>query len=281
MSQKKGDGGFAVKDRRPGFAMIDNALIDDYGPTIGAYGIAAYCILVRFARADGTDAYPSYQKVAELMGTSRSTAIRAIKKLVGLGLIEKEGRKSKGESLSNIYILVHITKTQAQQEVGSVPQTLPSIPQTLPSIPQTLGSVPRTPDQDTITIHSNNTPSTIESSSDGHDDDDETRKTVKILSNALQEAGIGLNKSIVDQYIELVANYGLHAVLSGLQSAVENNKQHRFKYVATCAENAAKGTRPPFTKKGASNGTTAQPTAAATAPAPAEPSRYARLKAGQ
>jgi len=149
MSQKKGDGGFAVKDRRPGFAIIDNALIDDYGPTIGAYGIAAYCILVRFAKADGTDAYPSYQTVADLMNTSRSTAIRAIKKLTQLGLIEKESRRSKGESLSNIYVLVDIKRMRVSQVVGSVPQQPPSVPQRLPSVSQQLGSVPGTPDQDT------------------------------------------------------------------------------------------------------------------------------------
>jgi hypothetical protein len=155
MSQKKSGDGFAVKDRRSGFAIIDNTLIDDYGPLIGAYGIAAYCILVRFARADGTDSYPSYQKVADLMGASRSTAIRAIKRLIELRLIEKEKRSINGESLSNIYALIDITKLEVLQVVGSVSQELPSVTQLLGSVSQEPGGVPRTPDQYTITRHHN------------------------------------------------------------------------------------------------------------------------------
>jgi hypothetical protein len=143
MSKGKGKGDrIGVSDKRSGFAIIDNTLIDSYGPIIGAYGIAAYCILVRFARPDGTDSYPSYQTIANLMNTSRSTAKRAISKLVGLGLVEKEDRKIKGEPVSNMYTLLDIKKLETEQEVGRVPQTLPRVP-------QTPGRVPQTPDQDT------------------------------------------------------------------------------------------------------------------------------------
>lgn len=88
----------------------------------------------------------------------------------------------------------------------------------------------------------------------------EDRRLIKTLSDTLQNAGVGLNQIIVDQYMELVANYGLPAVLAGIQSAVENNKQHRFKYVAACVANAATGNRPVF----------APPNGAAPTPPPAE-----------
>lgn len=148
MSRGKGDR-IKVSDRRSGFSIIDNMLIDCYGPIIGAYGIAAYCILVRFARADGTDAYPSYQTVADLMNASRSTAKRAINNLVILGLVEKEDRRIRGEPMSNMYTLLDIKKPEENQEVGRVSQTLPRVQQTLPRVSQTLGRVSQTPDQDT------------------------------------------------------------------------------------------------------------------------------------
>ena len=66
MAKRKGrqQDGFEVKDeRRSGFAIIDNIFIDEYGPLLGAYGIAAYCILARFANRQGTDCWPSYSSV--------------------------------------------------------------------------------------------------------------------------------------------------------------------------------------------------------------------------
>ena len=159
-------GEFSVHDRRSGFAIIDNVLIDTYGPLIGAYGLAAYCILVRFANRQGTDAYPSYQTVAELMGASRRTAMRAIARLVRLGLIEKEKRKKQGESISNMYCLLDIKRPQVSQVVGSDSQS----PR---GDSRTLGSDSQSPDQDTI----NKTPLTRHH--DPPDDDDALSVSVK------------------------------------------------------------------------------------------------------
>lgn len=161
MTTKAPKGEFSVQDRRPGFAIIDNELIDDYGPLLGAYGIAAYCILVRFANRQGTDAYPSYQTVGKLMGASRSTAIRSINNLVKHGLIDKEKRESKGEPQSNMYTILPVRKPQASQVVGGVPQQPPSVPRQPPSVSQQLPSVSQEPDQYT----NNNTPITKEGES--------------------------------------------------------------------------------------------------------------------
>ena len=86
-----------------------------------------------------------------------------------------------------------------------------------------------------------------ESSSTVHDD--EQQRLTKTLSHALQQAGIGLNELIFEQYTELVANYGMESVLRGIQAAVQNNKQHRFRYVQACVISAAQGTtsQPPAT----------------------------------
>jgi len=92
-----------------------------------------------------------------------------------------------------------------------------------------------------------------------NDDDDEPSKEMdeptqilETLTTALGRAGVTTNQSLIDQYLELVANYGLDAVLAGIQTAVANGKQERFNYVAACVTNAANGTRP--THKDSGNG---------------------------
>lgn len=160
--------GFVVQNRRKGFGMIENDFIDLYGPIVGAYGIAAYCILVRFASATGEDAKPSYNKVAKLMDASRPTAIKAIAKLVSLKLIAKERRTVMGEPVTNVYSILdvpHLAEPYSLQEVGSKsdlppsqPRLLPSEPDLPPSKPRLPGSKRGLPDQYTIPIHHTNTP---------------------------------------------------------------------------------------------------------------------------
>lgn len=145
MGEKKGNqpDGFVVQDRRKGFGIIGNDFVDWYGPIVGAYGIAAYCILVRFATASGEDAKPSYNTVARLMKATRPTAIKAIKQLVFLKLIGKETRTIRGEPATNIYTILDIpelTKENSLREplpvVGSKRDLPPSQCDLLPSVPR-------------------------------------------------------------------------------------------------------------------------------------------------
>ena len=43
----------------------NNALIDKYGPTIGAHGIAVYTVLARFADHMSQSCHPSFQTIAK------------------------------------------------------------------------------------------------------------------------------------------------------------------------------------------------------------------------
>ena len=52
-----------------------------------------YAALLTFYRPK-TDTFPSYQKIAEVAGISRRTAIRAVQCLVDAGFITKETRKN-------------------------------------------------------------------------------------------------------------------------------------------------------------------------------------------
>ena len=63
------------------------------------------------------------------------------------------------------------------------------------------------------------------------------------LAEKLAQVGVGLSPFIVDEYLALTSEYGLQAVLAGINAAADNNKQHSFSYVRACARNKAQGKR--------------------------------------
>lgn len=73
---------------------------------------------------------------------------------------------------------------------------------------------------------------------------EDEKLAVKALSEKLQGVGVGLTPYIIDQYVELVNEFGLVTVLQGITAAADNSKQHRIKYVAACIRNIAQGTAP-------------------------------------
>ncbi|KKN37810.1 hypothetical protein LCGC14_0759850 [marine sediment metagenome] len=142
--------------RLSGFYLVDNNVIDDYGPLIGAYGIAVYSVLARYADGAGMGSFPSFQTIADHLDLSRRTVMRTVAKLCAAGLITKRSRKSSsGAHSSNDYRL--IGRCGSGSSPGDSP-TLPSDSQTLPSDSQTLPlvthrhhpSVCESPDQDTV-----------------------------------------------------------------------------------------------------------------------------------
>lgn len=90
-----------------GFYIIDNFIIDEYGPKIGVYGVAVYNLIVKYTNDEGTNAFPSYQTIANKLGMSRPKAIETVNLLIEVGLIEKEKRTDlAGDATSNLYSLV-------------------------------------------------------------------------------------------------------------------------------------------------------------------------------
>ena len=95
-----------VDGRRQDFYIVDNAIIDQYGPRIGVYGIAVYSLLARMAGGKES-AFPSYQTIADKLGISRPKAISTVRDLIAAKLVIKTARTdNSGESTSNLYTLV-------------------------------------------------------------------------------------------------------------------------------------------------------------------------------
>jgi len=135
--------------RAPGWFWSDNDLIDHYGPIIGAYGVAVYCALARYADRDGR-AFPSYERLAKQLSISRRTVIRTIAVLIEQKLVESEARtKPNGDPDSNCYVLIPIARQSQERAVPSDSQTLPSDSQTLGVVTHShLGSDSQSPKED-------------------------------------------------------------------------------------------------------------------------------------
>lgn len=70
------------------FFIVDNAVLLDYGPQIGAIGVAVYTAIAVHASGKGVrTAFPSYGTLARLLDLSRPTVIKAVQKLAAAGLV--------------------------------------------------------------------------------------------------------------------------------------------------------------------------------------------------
>jgi len=106
-------GSIEVRDLRSGhWFWLDNSLIDEYGATIGAYGIAVYAVLARHANRE-RECWPSLKRIAAMIGCSKTTVLKALKRLETEGLIRKERIESdEGDYSHNRYCLLNVNKKE-------------------------------------------------------------------------------------------------------------------------------------------------------------------------
>lgn len=101
----------SVRDKRkPGRYYIDNIFIrGGYAARVGPGGIAVYSVLAASADNDYQDCFPSYGKIAELSGMSKTQAKNKIKELEALNIVSVERRKSPNNPKindSNLFTLI-------------------------------------------------------------------------------------------------------------------------------------------------------------------------------
>jgi len=78
---------------RGNWYWMDKTIIQEYAPKVGVLGIAVYCYLASLANADQF-CFPSQQRIGRILGYSRTSINRTIKKLEKHGLIriDRSGR---------------------------------------------------------------------------------------------------------------------------------------------------------------------------------------------
>lgn len=73
------------------------------------------------------------------------------------------------------------------------------------------------------------------------DGDDDDVAEWKQLTSAMHRYGVTLSGYMIEQYQDMLSEYGLPAVLAGLESAAGNSKAGVLKYVRSCVVSAANG----------------------------------------
>ena len=148
-----------VRDNRGGeWLWMHNTIIDHYGPLIGAYGVAVYAALSRYANREG-QAWPSIQTLAAQLAIAPNTVRRTLATLEQHSLLSVTRRRTERDlNLSSIYTLVNPntnSSTSRDEVLHQVKEgTSPGEVGVLHQVKE--GTSPRAPKQDSYNKTQNN-----------------------------------------------------------------------------------------------------------------------------
>ena len=148
-----------VRDNRGGeWLWMHNTIIDHYGPLIGAYGVAVYAALSRYANREG-QAWPSIQTLAAQLAIAPNTVRRTLATLEQHSLLSVTRRRTERDlNLSSIYTLVNPNTNSSTSPGEVLPQmkegTSPGEVGVLHQVKE--GTSPRAPKQDSYNKTQNN-----------------------------------------------------------------------------------------------------------------------------
>ncbi len=99
-----------IRDRRNGkWWWCHNAIIDQYGPTLGPHGIAVYTALCRYA-SDTATCWPSVATIAHDTGMSTNRVRQSLADLEKARLIDIEHRSKNKLNIPSIYTLLEVVE---------------------------------------------------------------------------------------------------------------------------------------------------------------------------
>jgi DNA-binding transcriptional MocR family regulator len=119
-----------VRDlRRRDYFTCDNVIIDKYARKLGPYALSVYMGLLRHADQQTQSCFPSLQTLADKLGMSKDSVIRAVEVLKKAKLISVRHRKSSaGDPATNLYfireVVAHSDHLAADSDHGGRPQRL-------------------------------------------------------------------------------------------------------------------------------------------------------------
>jgi len=118
----------AVRDlRRVGYCQIDNEIIDEYGPKIGAYGVAVYNVLCRHARNETQQVRLSTRDIAETLAISHDRVRKSLADLVNSGLVRQEVPPERhGPGAISTFTLLNVKKSWTPH-VQAIRKTKPKL----------------------------------------------------------------------------------------------------------------------------------------------------------
>lgn len=133
---------FEVRDnRKKEMFRVDDEYLNGYAKYLGTTVSMVYFVLCRHADRN-QECFPSYQNIAEKLGTSDSTVKRAIKTLSEWNIISiGKQKRMQGKFLHNSYVLMDKSVWQSKPQVtGALPFTVGQIePHRRSLVPSTVG----------------------------------------------------------------------------------------------------------------------------------------------
>lgn len=124
--------------------MVEDALIDTYGAQIGAYGVAVYTTLARFAKRDHATIL-AYQTIADALDISRTKVRTTLKSLASAGIIQIDPQTDDAgvPIASNRYTLLPISGSKALTDTRGGSTTRQGVaPHDTPHVPDDMGVAP-------------------------------------------------------------------------------------------------------------------------------------------
>lgn len=147
-----------IRDLRGGFAWLNNAVIDEYLPTIGCTALAVYMVLCRYANNDSGKCWPGQETLASTCGLTDRTIRTAIQSLIDNGLVSVEKIKTTPTSYPrNVYSLHRVTEKSSEVTGSQFPVVLGATGSLLPIATGSLLPMNNTQvEQDSKDSHSTN-----------------------------------------------------------------------------------------------------------------------------
>ena len=108
--------------------LTDNAIIDEYGPKIGAHGVAVYHALNRFADRQTGICWPKIKTIGARILLSESSVKRSLQTLKAVGLITIDPRWSDdGDPTSNLFTLIPLATLAKRQQAAAAAAESPTV----------------------------------------------------------------------------------------------------------------------------------------------------------
>jgi DNA-binding transcriptional ArsR family regulator len=127
--------------RHAGWFWCYNELLDVYGPELGIDGVAVYVALARVAKNSTGECVITLRQIAEIVGTSPQTAMRALAKLVDKNLVRCEEKGNVNTRKPSIYTLIDMPKSSVPIGNRTVPNVVPSVVPNVVPIGNTLKTI--------------------------------------------------------------------------------------------------------------------------------------------
>ena len=210
---------------------------------VGGSELLVLLALADFSDDDGCNIYPSIRTLAAKVRLTTKQTRRIIHKLVQDELIEvvQDGGWRGGRNFSNEY-RIHLHNLERTDILGDIPSDGSTGTDMEGSeVTDMEGSNLLTPMGDDPSYNRNNKSSSfcsslVERSSSTNDDDD-----WKQIGEAMHRYGVPLSGYMIEQYKDMLKEFGVTAVLAGLQKAANNSKVGLLNYVRPCVASAFAG----------------------------------------